>query len=269
MESKHDNQLDINQISNLKIADIKTYLTSNQVDSDVLAAIRLDERKGVQTALNKYDKELAKAMEIEKRITELRALERQLHEQGYTYVAGVDEVGRGPLAGPVVTSAVILPADMPGIYFNDSKQLSHAKRQALVADIEKYAISYTIGERSAEEIDASNILIATKQAMVEAIEKLAPAPEYVLIDAVYLDEYKASPQKPIIKGDATVYAIAAASIYAKEYRDRLMTEYADLYPGYGFELNAGYGTKLHLDGLEKYGPSPIHRKSFAPVKKYL
>lgn len=257
------------EIHALKISQVKNYLAQENPDAQVIAQMRLDERKGVQTALSKFDKDNAKAAAVRAKIADLRSLEAKLRAQGYQYIAGVDEVGRGPLAGPVVTGAVILPADMPAVYFNDSKQLSHAKRQALVADIEKYAISYTIGIQSAAEIDASNILIATKNAMVQALENLAPNPDYVLIDAVKLDQYTKAPQMSIIKGDAKVYAIAAASIYAKEYRDRLMAEYADLYPGYGFEVNAGYGTKQHLAGLEKLGPSPIHRKTFAPVKNYL
>lgn len=256
-------------LGNLKISQIQAYLASNDVDPVHVQALRADSRKGVQNALLRYDKALIKQKDILNQIEKLKTRENDLRQQGYQLIAGVDEVGRGPLAGPVVTSAVILPADMPAVYFNDSKQLSHAKRQALVADIDKYAIAKTIGIQTAEEIDQTNILIATKQAMMSALNQLHPAPDYVLIDAVHLNDYHKAPQEAIIKGDATVYAIAAASIYAKEYRDKLMAEYGDLYPGYGFEANAGYGTKQHLEGLEKYGPSPIHRKTFAPVKNYL
>ncbi|MEY8370640.1 ribonuclease HII [Aerococcaceae bacterium 50-4] len=260
---------DLADLANLKISQIQAYLASNDVDPLHLQTLRQDSRKGVQNAILRYDKALLKQKAILGQIEKLKTRENELRQAGYTLIAGVDEVGRGPLAGPVVTSAVILPADMPAVYFNDSKQLSHAKRQALVADIEKYAIAKSIGIQTAEEIDQSNILGATKKAMMSALDQLHPAPDYVLIDAVHLNDYSKAPQEAIIKGDATVYAIAAASIYAKEYRDQLMAKYADLYPGYGFEANAGYGTKQHLEGLEKYGPSPIHRKTFAPVKNYL
>lgn len=259
----------IQQLDSWKVGQVKDYLASSNVTEDILSELRLDQRKGVQAALKKYDKGLAAQLIIQEKIHELRALEQALHQKGYQFIAGVDEVGRGPLAGPVVTSAVILPSDMPAVYFNDSKQLSHAKRKALVMDIEKYAISYSIGLQTAEQIDESNILIATKQAMIDALNQLSPQPDYVLIDAVKLDQYHQAPQEAIIKGDASVYAIAAASIYAKEYRDNLMATYGQKYPEYGFAENAGYGTKRHLEALEAYGPTPIHRKTFAPVKKYL
>ena len=268
---KNDEKMlfELADLANLKISEIQAYLTSSDVDPNYVKALRNDSRKGVQNALLRYDKALQKQEAILDQIEKLKVRENELRQQGYQFIAGVDEVGRGPLAGPVVASAVILPADMPAVYFNDSKQLSHAKRQSLVADIEKYAIAKTIGIPSAEEIDQTNILMATKQAMLSALDQLSPSPDYVLIDAVYLNDYHQAPQEAIVKGDATVYTIAAASIYAKEYRDKLMAKYADLYPGYGFEANAGYGTQQHLEGLEKYGPSPIHRKTFAPVKNYL
>ncbi|MFW3363160.1 ribonuclease HII [Aerococcus viridans] len=269
MTEEKKTAFDLADLGNLKIGQIQAYLASSEVDPVYVQALREDSRKGVQNAILRYDKAIVKQQAILDQIEQLKTRENELRKQGYQLIAGVDEVGRGPLAGPVVTSAVILPSDMPPVYFNDSKQLSHTKRQALVADIEKYAIAKTIGIQTAEEIDQTNILIATKQAMISALDQLHPAPDYVLVDAVHLNDYKKAPQEAIIKGDATVYAIAAASIYAKEYRDKLMAEYADLYPGYGFEANAGYGTKQHLDGLEKYGPSPIHRKTFAPVKNYV
>lgn len=227
-----------------------------------------DERKGVQQLLKTYQKRLSQAQEEMAAIQALRRYESQLRSQGYTYIAGVDEVGRGPLAGPVVACAVILPADMPAVYFNDSKQLSHKKRQALVADIDKYALACELALSSAERIDTINILQATKEAMAACVNQLQVKASYVLVDAVTIPSIS-QPQEAIIKGDEQIYSIAAASIYAKEYRDQLMADYAARYPHYGFEQNAGYGTKAHLEALAKYGPCPIHRQSFAPVKDFI
>ena len=252
------------------IAEVKQrLLEETSIDNKWLEDLYHDERKGVQVALKQYEKRQQEQARIHQHILQLRQKEKILHQEGYQLIAGVDEVGRGPLAGPVVAGAVILPADMPEAYFNDSKQLSHAKRQSLVADIEKYAISYAVAGQSAQIIDQVNILEATKQAMTLALKRLTSTPDYVLIDAVHLDSISHLPQESIIKGDATVYSIAAESIYYKEKRDELMAQYAEQYPGYGFEHNAGYGTKEHLEGLKKYGPCPIHRCSFAPVKAYL
>ncbi len=233
-----------------------------------LAPYSQDERKGVQQVLKTYQRRIDRAQEEGAAIQELRAYEDQLRAQGYAYIAGVDEVGRGPLAGPVVTCAVILPPDMPAVYFNDSKQLSHKKRQALVADIDKYALACEIGLSPAERIDRINILQATKEAMAASVNQLQPKASYVLVDVITIPGIS-QPQEAIIKGDARIYSIAAASIYAKEYRDRLMADYAELYPEYGFDQHAGYGTKAHLEALAKYGPCPIHRKSFAPVKDFI
>lgn len=253
------------------IKEIQAYLAQDltQIEDQQLAFYKQDSRKGVQAALKKYEKRLVAQEKISTEIQRLKAKENELRAQGYQLIAGVDEVGRGPLAGPVVAGAVILPEDLGLVYFNDSKQLSHQKRQALVRDIEKYAISYTVAGQSAEVIDQVNILQATKQAMALAIGHLTPAPDYLLIDAVSLPALQAIPQESPIKGDTNVYSIAAASIYAKEKRDALMVQYSDQYPQYGFDKNMGYGTKAHLDALAKWGPTPIHRRSFAPVKKYL
>lgn len=254
----------------LTIAAVNAYLSQDLalIAADKIDELRFDKRRGVQNALAKYERRLLKEQQISRHIHELRAQETALHQAGYQFVAGVDEVGRGPLAGPVVAGAVILPADMPPVYFNDSKQLSALQRKNLVADIERYAVAYAVDQQEAEVIDEINILQATKTAMKNSLQGLTPTPEYVLIDAVHLDGI-AIPQKSIIKGDATTYCIAAASIYAKEYRDQLMIAYADIYPHYGFEKNAGYGTKQHLAAIEKYGITPIHRKTFAPIKNLI
>ena len=186
--------------------------------------------------------------------------EKQEIENGAKYVAGIDEVGRGPLAGPVVCSAVILPLDdiIEGI--DDSKKLSKKKRELLYDKIIEKAIAYTICEIQADEIDKINILEATKKCMKNCIETLTVTPDVVLIDAVKLDVSVKT--VPIIKGDLKSYSIGAASILAKVYRDRLMEEYSKTYPGYGFERNSGYGTKEHIQRLKEVGSCPIHRKTF-------
>lgn len=193
--------------------------------------------------------------------------EKELSEKGYPLVAGVDEVGRGPLAGPVVAAAVILPLEeekrIPGI--DDSKKLSKKKREYLAEKIKEVAVAYAIEEVGEGTIDEINILQATRLAMKRAIEKLSPRPDFVLTDGnMTLDI--AIPQKSIVKGDAKVASIGAASVLAKVYRDRLMEEFAKTYPQYGFERNAGYGTKAHVEAIREVGICKIHRKTF--VKKF-
>ena len=193
--------------------------------------------------------------------------EREYFQKGYKLVAGVDEVGRGPLAGPVVAAAVILPlAEEKRILgINDSKKLSAKKREALAEQIKDAAIAYAIEEVSEAVIDEINILQATRLAMKRAVEKLSPAPDFVLTDGnMTLDI--AIPQESIVKGDALVASIGAASILAKVYRDALMTKYAEEFPHYGFERNAGYGTKEHIAAIQERGICTIHRKTF--VKKF-
>ena len=191
--------------------------------------------------------------------------ENELVSKGYKYIAGVDEVGRGPLAGSVVCAAVIMPLDDIIIGVDDSKKVSEKKRDALYSQIIDKAISYCICEVSPQEIDELNILNATKKCMKMAIEGLEITPDVVLIDAVELD--LDMPTKPLIKGDALSYTIGAASIIAKVYRDRQMCDYAIEYPEYGFEKHKGYGTKLHIDAIRANGKCPIHRLSF--IKKFI
>lgn len=195
------------------------------------------------------------------RLEEMLVYERKLWDAGKEYIAGVDEVGRGPLAGPVVTAAVILPKDFSILGVDDSKKLSPKRRDELFDQIKEAAICYAIGRREPERIDEINILEATKEAMQEAIDGLRIKPDHVLIDAVNLKTLRI-PQSSIIHGDATSVSIAAASIIAKVTRDREMLEMAKLYPGYSFESNKGYGTAAHYEGLAAKGPCPIHRKSF-------
>ena len=203
------------------------------------------------------------------RLIEMKEREKQLHAEGLSYIAGVDEVGRGPLAGPVVTAAVVLPEqfDVPGI--DDSKKLSEKRREELYEVITREALAWGIGMADHQVIDEINILQATKQAMKQAIEeagrmlreRTGGSIECVLLDAVELPGLQI-PQESIIKGDAKVLAIAAASIVAKVTRDRMMVRYAREYPWYAFEKNKGYGTAQHYKGIEENGICPIHRKTF-------
>lgn len=200
-------------------------------------------------------------IKLKEKLSEMKSYEKDLWTKGCKYVAGVDEVGRGPLAGPVVTAAVILPEDFNVLGVDDSKKLSPKKRDELYDLIIENAIAVSIGRKEPEIIDEINILQATKEAMKEAILGLGVRPDHVLIDAVKLDDL-GIPQTSIIKGDAKSVSIAAASIIAKVTRDREMIEMDSVYPGYAFASNKGYGTKAHYEGLKKLGPCPIHRKTF-------
>lgn len=198
------------------------------------------------------------------RTEKLKEYERKYEELGY--VCGIDEVGRGPFAGPVVAGAVILPKDCKILYLNDSKKLSEKKREELYDIIMEEAVSVGLGFNSPQRIDEINILQATYEAMREAVSKLSVTPDVLLNDAVTIPGISIK-QVPIIKGDAKSVSIAAASIVAKVTRDRLMVEYDKVYPEYGFASNKGYGTKEHIDALRKYGKTPIHRDSF--IGKYV
>ena len=194
--------------------------------------------------------------------------EQEARRCGYRRIAGVDEAGRGPLAGPVVAAAVILPVRCRLIGVDDSKQLSVSERDRLYTVILERAVVVGVGSATAEEIDQINILAATKLAMRRALAEISPAPDYVLIDAVPLTGVD-MPIRAIIKGDALSLSIAAASIVAKVTRDRLMAQFHAAYPQYNFLSHKGYGTEEHLARLAEYGPSPIHRRTFAPVSAAL
>lgn len=197
----------------------------------------------------------------------MKEYEKELYNKGIEYIAGVDEVGRGPLVGPVVTAAVILPSDFYDERIQDSKKLSEKKRELLYDIIKQQAISIGIGISSNETIDKINILQATKIAMKEAINNLSIKPQHVLIDAVKLDIN--IPSTSIIKGDAKSQSIAAASIIAKVTRDKMMYELDKKYPEYDFAHNKGYGTKKHIEAIKKYGILKEHRKTFAPCNEYI
>lgn len=217
-------------------------------------------RKLVETARKRYDKLLA---EIE-RIETLKKYEKEY--DNYTYICGIDEVGRGPLAGPVVAGAVILPKDCDILYINDSKKLSAEKREELYDVIMERAVAAGIGMVGPERIDEINILQATYEAMRRAIASLDPQPDLLLNDAVTIPGVDVR-QVPIIKGDAKSISIGAASIIAKVTRDRLMETYEDIYPEYGFASNKGYGSAQHIEAIKKYGPTPIHRRTF--IKNFI
>ena len=218
-----------------------------------------DERTQVKNLVARAEKKIA-ALEKEKaRMIKMFEFERRYSD--YSYICGIDEVGRGPLAGPVVAGAVILPKDCDILYLNDSKQLSEKKREELYSVIMEKAVSVGLGFSSHELIDEINILQATYAAMREAVSKLDPAPDLLLNDAVKIPELTMA-QVPIIKGDTLSASISAASIVAKVTRDRMMVKYDEIYPEYGFAKNKGYGSSEHIEALKKYGPTPIHRRSF-------
>jgi ribonuclease HII len=193
-------------------------------------------------------------------------LERELRARGFAAVAGVDEVGRGSLFGPVVAAAVVLCPDRPIRGLNDSKQLEPERREVLSARIRERAVTWAIGAVDSATIDAINIYQASRKAMRLAIEQLNPRPDFLLTDAMPIE--LAIPQRPLIKGDATVHAIAAASILAKVWRDACLCEWDKIYPQYGLASHKGYSTPEHFRAIEEFGPTPLHRLSFAPVREH-
>lgn len=248
-------------MSERKINEIKAILKSTG-DEELAVFIKeyqSDERAGVQSLVAQAKKRQEKLQKEIERTENLKIYERKYAD--YEYICGIDEVGRGPLAGPVVAAAVILPKDCHILYINDSKKLTAKKREELYDVIMEQAVSVGIGMRSPQRIDEINILQATYEAMREAISKLDPQPTLLLNDAVTIPEVDIY-QVPIIKGDAKSISIGAASIIAKVTRDRLMVEYDQSMPEYDFASNKGYGSAGHIEALKKYGPTPIHRRSF-------
>ena len=244
-----------------KIGAIKEELksTADERLSVFIAEYQSDGRTGVQKLVEQAEKRLQKLEAEKKRIYELQAYEREYAQAAY--ICGIDEVGRGPLAGPVVAGAVILPKNCEILYINDSKKLSAAKREELYDVIMEQAVAVGIGQASPQRIDEINILQATYEAMREAINNLRVTPDILLNDAVTIPQVDI-PQVPIIKGDAKSISIGAASIIAKVTRDRMMVDYDRQYPGYSFAENKGYGSAAHIDALKRLGATPIHRQSF-------
>ena len=225
---------------------------------------RSDERSGVQKLIEQAEKKIAALEKEIQRTEQMKQYEHKYEHVGY--ICGIDEVGRGPLAGPVVACAVILPKDCDILYLNDSKKLTAAKREELYDVILEKAVAVGIGMASPQRIDEINILQATYEAMREAVGKLSVIPQLLLNDAVTIPGIEI-PQVPIIKGDAKSVSIAAASIVAKVTRDRMMVEYDKVMPEYGFASNKGYGAAAHIEALKKIGPSPIHRATF--IKNFI
>lgn len=229
-----------------------------------------DSRSGVRKAVIQRKKVIQAILDEDQRLDKMLSYEKALYDQGFQFIAGIDEVGRGPLAGPVVAAAVILPQNCKIRGLNDSKKIPKSKHQAIYNDILNHALAIGIGIIDNQVIDQVNIYEATKLAMIEAVNQLQSdelCADYLLIDAMNLE--LPIQQTSIIKGDANSLSIAAASIVAKVTRDRLMVDYDRAYPGYDFAKNAGYGTKNHLEGLRKLGVTKIHRRTFEPVKSML
>ena len=247
------------------IKEIKEQLASIQrLDDPLLTEWEQDSRSGVIQAIAKRKKEIQKRLDEDERLEGMLAYEKECYAREIELIAGVDEVGRGPLAGPVVAAAVILPKGCKISGLNDSKKIPKSKHKEIYEAVLQNAIAIGIGIKDNHVIDQVNIYEATKLAMMEAIGQLEPQPQHLLIDAMKLD--LPISQTSIIKGDANSLSIAAASIVAKVTRDQMMEEFDKEYPGYDFAKNAGYGTANHLAGLDQLGVTPIHRRSFEPVK---
>ena len=245
------------------VGEIKEILSSCPVEKlpEVLPEFAADSRKGVQSLVTRFQKKYDAYLAELERLETLLTYERECYANGFELVAGIDEVGRGPLAGPVVTAAVILPKNCKIAGVNDSKKLSAQKREELCEIIKEQAVAWAVGVVSNERIDEINILQATYEAMRKAIATLDVQPDILLNDAVNIPLVNIK-QVPIIKGDAKSISIGAASIIAKVTRDAMMVEYDKIYPEYDFASNKGYGSAKHIEALKKYGPCPIHRRSF-------
>lgn len=245
------------------VKEIKEIVDSLSTDSylEYIEILRNDERKSVQNIAIKMAKKLDAIRKENERLETINIFENEGYENGYLYIGGIDEAGRGPLAGPVVAAIVVFKPNTKIEGINDSKKLSEVKRDELFDIIKEQALDYGIGIVNNNEIDEFNILQATYMAMKKAINCLEKAPDYLLIDATTIPGVD-TPQKPIIKGDSKSISIAAASILAKVTRDSIMYQYDEMYPEYGFKSHKGYGTKEHYEAIEKHGITPIHRKSF-------
>ncbi|WP_081677263.1 ribonuclease HII [Butyrivibrio sp. WCD3002] len=252
----------------IQIAEIKRELSAlSEVDAyrSFIEKYSDDERQGVKNLIESANKKIAAVQAEMARLEKMREFENA--HPDLEFICGIDEVGRGPLAGPVYAAAVILPKDCKILYINDSKKLSEKKREELYSEIMEKAVSVGIGFSTHERIDEINILQATYEAMAKAVAELSVKPELLLLDAVHVPQLEEYKQESIIKGDAKSVSIAAASIVAKVTRDHLMEEYDREYPGYGFASNKGYGAELHIKALKELGPCPIHRRSF--IKNFI
>lgn len=250
------------------IAVLRDLIFTGKLTQTEIEALKNDSRKGVQLLLKQYEQKQKQQEQLERNHIQLQSFETYLHHSGKNYIAGIDEAGRGPLAGPVVAAAVILPNNNQLIGLNDSKLLTEKKRNQFAARIKEEAISYGISVVNNAEIDRINVSEATKSAMLHSVRKLSVTPDHLLIDAVELSEREGipCPANAIINGDERSISIAAASILAKVTRDAIMEELHTEAPAYDFRANKGYPTKQHLEMLRKHGASTYHRRSFAPVR---
>jgi len=247
----------------LSLKQLKELLAQSDDASQIelLNSLKNDSRAGVQKLIAQTFAQKAKKEQAIAKIQQLWQIENQLSQEGYQYICGCDEVGRGPLAGPVVAAAVIMPQNCQILGIDDSKKLNDQKRRLLAAEIKEKAIAYSISEISPRIIDAVNILQASRLAMQEAVQKLAVKADFIVVDG-WDNPLFTLPQKSVIKGDSKCFSIACASIIAKVYRDELMESLACKYPGYGFDRHKGYPTKEHYQALKDLGPTDIHRISF-------
>ncbi|MBM7837632.1 ribonuclease HII [Alkalihalobacillus xiaoxiensis] len=242
---------------------LREQLVQHKFDQKELEELRKDDRKGVQALLNRYERQLEKERTLVTMHDDMWQFEQDLREKGYQFICGVDEVGRGPLAGPVTACACILPLDFKLLGLTDSKKLAKAKREEFANSIKEQSLAYHISSVSALEIDQINILEATKKAMQAAINGLELPVDYLLLDAITLPIPIG--QMSLIKGDSKSLSIAASSVLAKVWRDDYMERLAESYPEYGFNDHAGYGTVKHLTAIEQHGVTKEHRRSFKPV----
>ncbi|MDC3414153.1 ribonuclease HII [Aquibacillus sp. 3ASR75-11] len=248
------------------ITEVSNLLFKEELSEEMLIQLRQDKRKGIQQLIEKYDRVQQKQLELKEKYQRMLTYEQEQYVAGKQWIAGMDEAGRGPLAGPVVAACVVLKKDfyLPGL--NDSKQLTEKAREKYYPIIIREAASYGVGIVESDEIDRINIFQATKKAMKQAFFSLAISPDYVLIDAIHLPDIPCNSQA-LTKGDQKSVSIAAASVIAKVTRDRIMREIHEKHPMYDFNTNMGYGTKKHLEAIERYGATSYHRKTFAPINR--
>lgn len=251
-------------MTTMTITEIKKKIEEEQFSNEDMESFRQDKRKGVQKIVAQYETKQQKKAELKAQFETMKWFEYKAKQEGKAAIAGIDEAGRGPLAGPVVAGAVILPDDFYLEGLNDSKKLSLAKRESFYKII-KEETDWGVGIVSNEEIDQMNIYQATKLAMRRAVGDLKRSPDHLLIDAMELEKNES--QMSLVKGDQRSVSIAAASVIAKVTRDHYMAELHESYPMYQFASNQGYGTSDHIDALTAHGPSPYHRHSFAPVRE--
>ena len=253
-------------INEQSLSVLKARAEADELSDEELSALEIDARAGARKLAKQVYKRWAAEEHERERLIVMTSFERELHEKGCRHVAGVDEVGAGPLAGPVVAGAVVLAPGTLRRGVDDSKKLTASRRAELAAQIREEAVSFSVGACTPKEIDELNIYQASREAMRRAVGGLEVSPDHLLVDARTVPRVAVA-QTPLKKGDQRSQSIAAASILAKVYRDELMEAYSKQYPGYGFEVHAGYPTPAHLKALAQLGPTPIHRQSFGPVQR--